>query len=190
MTGFDIAVIGVVALSVLLAFFRGVVRELMALVTWIAALVVALAFQGPVTAVLPAFVSSTVVRHVVAFVLIFIAVLVIGSIVSHLLAKLIRAVGLGFVDRFLGGIFGLARGVIIAVVGVLIAGVTQLPRSEWWQNAALAPPLVEAALALRPWLPAPWADRLDYSADGKRPVRPRGEAARAQNGELQGCVES
>jgi len=48
----------------------------------------------------------------------------------------------------------------------------------------------EAALALRPWLPAPWADRLDYSADGKRPVRPRGEAARAQNGELQGCVES
>lgn len=190
MTGFDIAVIGVVALSVLLAFFRGVVRELMALVTWIAALVVALAFQGLLTAALPAFVSSVTVRHVVAFVLIFVAVLVIGSIASHLVAKLVRAAGLGFVDRFLGGVFGLARGVIIVVLGVLMAGLTQLPRSEWWQNATLGPPLVEAALALRPWLPAPWADRLDYSADGKRPARSRGEAARWQNGELQGCVES
>lgn len=190
MTGLDIAVIGIVALSILLAFFRGVIRELMALASWIAALVLALAFEGALAAMLPAFVTSETVRHVLAFVVIFVVVLVIGSVIAHLLAKVVRAAGLGFVDRFLGGIFGLARGAIVVMVGVLLAGLTQLPRNDWWQNAALGPVLAEGALALRPWLPAPWADRLDYSADGKRPARPRGEAARSHFGELQRCVES
>jgi len=177
-------------LSALFAFARGVVRELMALASWIAAIVAALAFQGPLAAALPSWVNSPIARHVIAFALIFIVVLVIGSVIAHLLAKAIRAVGLGFVDRFLGAVFGFARGAIVVLLGVLIAGVTTLPRNDWWQNAALAPALAEAALALRPWLPAPWAERLDYSADGKRPVRPRGEAARGLDGELERCVES
>jgi hypothetical protein len=49
---------------------------------------------------------------------------------------------------------------------VLVAGLTALPRADWWQNSALAPPFVAAAQALKPWLPERWAERLDFSRDG------------------------
>ena len=190
MTGFDIAVAGTVALSALLAYVRGVVRELLAVVAWIAAIVVALAFDDALAAALPAFVTNSVVRHVVAFILVFVAVFIAGSLVAHVLAKLVRAAGLGFADRFLGALFGAARGLIIVLLGVLIAGLTELPRHEWWQNAALAPPLVAMALSLSPWLPAPWAERLDYGAAGPSPGRPRGKAAMWIDGDSRSCVES
>jgi membrane protein required for colicin V production len=190
MTGFDLGVLAIVALSALFAFFRGVVRELIALVSWIAAIGLALAFGGRLAAMLPGFEGTPAVRQVIAFALIFIAVLVAGALVAYLLAKFVRVAGLGFVDRFLGGLFGLARGMIIAVCAVLVAGLTTLPRHEWWQNAALGPPLVEAALALRPWLPAAWAGRLDYSAAGRTPARQQNAAAWKQDGELEPCVES
>jgi membrane protein required for colicin V production len=177
MTGFDIAVLAIVALSTLFAFFRGVVRELIALASWIVGIVLALAFQDELAAVLPGFASAPAARHVIAFALIFVAVLVAGALTAYMLSKFLRAVGLGFVDRFLGAVFGLARGVIIVVLAVLVAGLTTLPRHEWWQNAALMPPLVAAALALRPWLPAAWAERLDYSPAGRTPARQEKQAA-------------
>jgi hypothetical protein len=56
---------------------------------------------------------------------------------------------------------------------VLVAGLTTLPRLDWWQNAALVPPLTVAALGLKPWLPPEWAGRLDYSRAGRAaPVAP------------------
>ncbi len=171
MTGLDIAVLAVVVLSTLLAFLRGVVRELIALVSWVAAVVLALVFGGELAAVLPGLEASPAARHVLAFVLIFIGVLVAGAVIALVLSKMIRAVGLGFLDRFLGAFFGLARGVAIVLLFVLVAGVTTLPRYEWWQNASLGPLLATAALALRPWLPGAWAGRLDYSPGGRKPAR-------------------
>jgi membrane protein required for colicin V production len=80
-------------------------------------------------------------------------------------------VGLGFLDRTLGAIFGLARGLLIAVLFVLFAGLTTLPRTDWWQNSATSPALTAAALTLRPWLPRAWAERLDYGPRERRPAK-------------------
>ena len=177
MTGFDIAVVAVVVLSTLLAFLRGVVREAIALVSWVAAFVLALAFGGKLAVMIPGLAASPALRHVLAFALIFIGVLVAGVVVAYVLSKMIRAVGLGFLDRFLGGFFGVARGMAIVLLFVLAAGVTTLPRQEWWQNALLGPPLATAALAMRPWLPEAWAGRLDYSPGGRRTGRTTAAAA-------------
>ena len=59
-----------------------------------------------------------------------------------------------------------------AVAGVLLAGLTTIPRQDWWQNSILAPRFADAALELRPYLPADWAARLDYSAAGSKPAAP------------------
>ena len=185
----DFAVIGIFALSMLLAFFRGVVRELVAVVSWVAGLFAALAFGAQLAAVIPGMESSPAAKHVVAFALVFIAVLVAGAIVAYLLSRLVHAAGLGFVDRFLGAVFGLARGVLIAVILVLVGGLTALPRNDWWQNALLGPPLVAAALSLRHWLPQAWAEQLDYSAAGRKPGRPAIRSGWAPNGEPERCVE-
>ena len=160
--------LAVVALSTLFAFVRGVIRELIALCAWIGGFVAAIAFTPLVGSYLPDVAGHPVVRYVVAFALIIIAALLLGALIAWPLAKAIRAAGLGFADRFLGSIFGLARGLLVVVGFVLVAGLTSLPRADWWQNSALAAPLVTAALALKPWLPPQWAERLDYSRDGVR----------------------
>ena len=76
----------------------------------------------------------------------------------------------------LGAVFGIARGVVLVLVFVLFAGLTALPRMNWWQNSALAPMLATGAMALAPWLPSEWAQRLDYSREGR--TLPRAPAER------------
>jgi len=174
-TIFDAAVIFVIALSTLFAFVRGVVRELIALIAWIAGFIAALAFTPLVGSWLPDF-GHPALRYLIAFAAILIGALILGALIAYPLARAIRAAGLGFVDRFLGSIFGLARGLLLVVAFVLAAGLTELPRADWWQNATLAPPLVVLALSLKPYLPPQWAERLDYSREGARRAAERVKA--------------
>ncbi len=172
MTGFDFAVLAVVALSALLAFVRGVVRELLAIAAWIVGFVAAFRGAGPAAEFFAGLPMTLVARHVLAFVLILVAVLLVGALAAWMLRSVVHAVGLGFVDRALGGLFGVARGVLLVAVFVLCAGLTSMPRQDWWQNAALGPPLVALAIALRPWLPPEWGRRLDYSPAEKPAALP------------------
>jgi membrane protein required for colicin V production len=165
-TSFDAVVIAVLTLSTLLAFARGVVRELIALVAWVAGIAGALALTPLVGGWLPEFGGFPWLRYLIAFTAIVIGALVAGAMVAWPLSRAIRAAGLGFVDRFLGGVFGLARGLLLVLAFALVAGLTGVPRTDWWQNASLAGPLAVAALALKPWLPRALADGLDYSREG------------------------
>jgi membrane protein required for colicin V production len=173
MNTFDWTIIALVALSMLFAFFRGVTRELIALVAWVLGFVAAVALTPLLGGMLPEIGDNPVLRYLLAFVAVFIGCLVLGALIAWPLTTVIRKAGLGFVDRFLGAVFGAVRGVVLVMSFVLVAGLTTLPRLDWWQNAALAPPLAVAALSLRPWLPPEWANRLDYSREGRAaPVAP------------------
>jgi membrane protein required for colicin V production len=181
MTAFDLIVIGIVGLSAVFAFARGLIRVVMSLVALVAGILAAIHLSPMAANMLAALSDNPVTRYLVAFAMIFTVVVIVGALLGWLLARAIRAIGLGFIDRVLGAVFGVARGVLIVVIGVLLAGLTTLPRQEWWQNAFLAPPLVTAALSLRPWLPQSMAERLDYAPGGarERPARPgvRAQAA-------------
>jgi len=168
MTAFDLAVLVIVGLSTLFAFIRGAIREVIALLSWVVGIVAALAFTPPFGEWLPASFGSPALRYVTAFVLILLATLMIGTFIAWPLAKAVRAAGLGFVDRFLGSIFGLARGVLLLVGFVLVAGFTSLPRTAWWQGSLFIGPLVAAALMVAAHLPREWADALDYSPTGRK----------------------
>ena len=173
MNAFDWSIIALVILSMLFAFFRGVTRELIALVAWVLGFVAAVALTPLLGGMLPEIGNNPVLRYLVAFIAVFIGCLVLGALIAWPLATVIHKAGLGFVDRFLGAVFGAARGVVLVMSFVLIAGLTTLPRLDWWQNAALAPPLAVAALSLKPWLPPEWGERLDYSREGRAaPVAP------------------
>lgn len=176
MNGFDWTIIGVLGLSMLFAFFRGVTRELIALIAWVAGFVAAVTLSPFLGSLLPEFGGNPVLRYLIAFAAILIGCLVLGALIAWPLSSVIRKAGLGFVDRFLGAVFGVARGVVVVVSFVLVAGLTDLPRLEWWQNSALAPPLTVAALSMKPWLPPEWAGRLDYSREGR--IAPRTPADR------------
>ena len=162
MTGFDVAIVGIVALSALIAFLRGIVRSLLGLAAWIAGFVAGIAFAPSVATWFPAFPEYPLLPYALAFVLIFIVVIVAGALVAWPLHAVIHKAGLGFVDRGLGFVFGVARGALLILAFVLVGGLTPLPERAWWQNSWLAPPFEAAALSLRSWLPPAWDERLRY----------------------------
>ena len=161
MTWFDYAVIAIVGLSVLLAVIRGVVREIAALAGWAAALILSGLFAQDLAQGLPIAVSP-VLKAVIAYLVIFLGVLLLSGLAGVLLAKLFRAAGLGFTDRAVGALFGLVRGALIVFVGVMLAGLTSLPKEPFWREAVLSGPVETAVLAAKPALPKDLAQRIRY----------------------------
>jgi membrane protein required for colicin V production len=161
MTWFDYAVFGVIGLSVLLAVLRGAVREIAALAGWVAALILSGLFAQQMTQWLPTALSP-MLRVVIAYLLIFLGVLLLSGLAGVLLAKLFRAAGLGFTDRAVGALFGLVRGVLIVFVAVMLAGLTGLPRQPFWREAGFSGPIETVVLAARPALPKDLAQRIRY----------------------------
>lgn len=162
MTGFDLAIVGVVALSALIAFLRGIVRSLIGLVAWVAGFVAGIVFARPVAALLPAFPDYPLLPYALAFVIIFLLAIVAGALIAWPLHAVIHKAGLGFVDRGLGFVFGIARGALVVLAFVLVGGLSPLAERDWWQNSLLAPPFESVAMSLEPWLPPAWAERLRY----------------------------
>ena len=161
MTWFDYAVIAIVGLSVLLAVIRGVVREIAALAGWVAALILSGLLAPELALWLPASLSP-MLRTVIAYLVIFLGVLLLSGLAGMLLATLLRAAGLGFTDRAAGALFGLVRGVLIVMVAVMLAGLTSLPKEPFWREAVFSGPIETAVLAARPVLPKDLAQRIHY----------------------------
>lgn len=159
---FDCIVVAVIALSALLGLWRGVVSEILALLAWVAAFFAARIWGGAAAEMLSAWLRDPALRQVLGFVAIFAITLLLFAVLRFFLSRLLRAVGLGLVDRFLGTLFGLLRGVLIALAGVALGGMTEFPKQAWWREAILAPPLETAVLAVKPWLPPQVAQRIRY----------------------------
>jgi len=159
---FDCAVVAVLVLSALLGLWRGVVSEILALLAWVAAFFAAKIWGSQAAEILSAWLRDPVLRQVLGFVAVFVLTLLLFSLLRFLISRLLRAVGLGLVDRFLGVVFGLMRGVLIALAGVMLGGLTEFPRQTWWREAILAPPLETAVLAFKPWLPPQVAQKIRY----------------------------
>lgn len=166
MTAFDYVVLAVVLASVLLGLWRGVVSEILALASWVVAFFVARAEGARVAGWIAewgiAWLNDPVWRLAAGYVLVFVAVLLVFGVGRLLVSLMLKAVGLGLVDRLLGACFGILRGVLVVLAGVLVAGMTPLPRAAWWQEAVLSPPLETAVLAARPWLPPDVAKRIRF----------------------------
>ena len=162
MTGFDYAVIAIVGLSVLLSIIHGFVREILSLASWVVAFLVAQIYATDVAPLLPAMIANPSARLLAGFLSVFVAVLVVMTLLAVVLSKLIKTAGLGFADRALGGVFGLVRGLAIVMIAVLLAGLTSLPRQPAWRHAMLSAPLVTLADWVKVWLPPELAKHINY----------------------------
>jgi membrane protein required for colicin V production len=162
MTGFDYAVLAIVGISVLLSIIHGFVRELLALASWIVAFLAAQNYAADFAPLLPAAITSGSGRLLVAFMAVFLVVLLAMTLAANLLSRLFRAAGLGLADRALGAVFGLVRGFAIVMVVVLLAGLTALPRQPMWREAMLSAPLEALANAVKGWLPYDLSKHINY----------------------------
>ena len=162
MTLVDITVIVIVGLSLLVSLIRGLVREVLALGAWIVAFLAANLLAAPIAPWLPDAIPSEELRLLAAFACVFVVVLIAMSVLAMLASKLVKSAGLGLEDRLLGGAFGLARGMLVVMVIVLLAGLTSLPSQPVWRNAVLSGPLETLAVRSKAWLPADLAQRITY----------------------------
>jgi membrane protein required for colicin V production len=162
MTWLDYAVLGVLVISVGWGIWRGLVREVVSLAAFVIAFLAANLFAGPLSDHVPEAVSQPEFRVLLAFGAIFIAALVLTALGGLILSKILKAVGLGGMDRALGAFFGLARAALVLLALAVAAGLTGLPRDSQWTESVSGPYLASAALVLTPWLPPALAERLRY----------------------------
>ena len=162
MSALDIAIVVVLVLSMAWGIWRGFVREFMSLAGWVLAFLAANAVAAPLGELLPASWAREEVRVLIGFVVVFVVVLSATTLVAMLLAKLFKAAGLGSVDRTLGGLFGLARGVVILLALTIAAGLTSAPRDPLWKASVGAGMLTRSVAQLKPWLPPRLERRLRY----------------------------
>ncbi len=171
-TAFDVIVFSVVLLSAALGLWRGVIREVFSLAAWVAAVVIAFLYGEAVARLLPLREAPLWLTQLSGHALVFVAVFVALSLVGHLFTKLTHAVGLGFIDRSLGMMFGIVRGGLIVVLFVLLAGATALPGAAWWRESITARPIETAAALLRSRLPDDLARHLRYQPPATTALAP------------------
>ncbi len=162
MTGFDYAVLAIVGVSVVLATMRGFVRELLALLTWVAAYFVAQTFYADVVPWLPAEIPGEPLKMLVAFALLMFATWLSMVLLTITLSELIKSAGLAPADRLLGAGFGLLRGILVVLVLVILAGLTKLPQSPIWREATFSAPLEATVDYAKPWLPEGLAKNVHF----------------------------
>ncbi len=150
----DAGILVLIVLSFIIGLVRGLVREAISLATWIAAFAFVIYYFKPLAEVLPFNLQSEVARLGLSAAIIFFGVLVIGSIVNFLLTSAVSSIGLGGVDYFLGGIFGLIRAFLIVTLLVILADLTPYPSQSWWKESRLMPWFEQGAASLKAQIPA------------------------------------
>lgn len=157
----DWVLIGVLLASMLVGLWRGLVYEVLSLAGWVAAFVLAQWLAADVVLLLPFLQQAAAeVQYAVAFALVFVVALFAAGLVSWLVKKLVETVGLRPVDRALGGIFGLARGVVLLLALTVVLQLLGMATEAWWQNAQ-GPVWLDTTLkGLKPMLPQTLVDYL------------------------------
>ncbi|MDO8439330.1 MAG: CvpA family protein [Telluria sp.] len=162
MTIFDYLVLFILIASIVISTLRGLVKEILSLLSWIVAFVLANAYGAQLAPLLPSMIPGEAVRLMVAFVALFIGVRLLMGLLMMAVDALIKASGLSLADRGLGGLFGLARGIIIVLAAVIVGGMTDLPKQDFWKNALLSPMAETGARTVKPFLPAALSRHVNF----------------------------
>ena len=149
----DIIIAVIIVISLLIGLFRGFIREILSLFSWLGAIWIAFNFAATGGQYLEPYISQPPLRIVVAFAVIFIVALISFSIISYLLYKLLSIAGISGVDRSLGTLFGLIRGLVIVAFLILASNFMDFSSQPWWKESLLVSyfsPLTELITSLLP----------------------------------------
>ena len=134
----DWVAVAIVGVSLLVGAWRGLVFEVLSVVSWIAAFVLAQWYAPDVAQRLPMSGATEVVRYAAGFVLVFVLTIFVGGMLAFAVKKLVAAVGLSPADRMLGAMFGAVRGVVIVLSMAVVVGMTPARTAPWWTQSFAA----------------------------------------------------
>lgn len=161
----DIAVLAIVAISILVGALRGFVKEAFSLAVWAAAFFVAYQFSGALALQLEGVVELPSARTAMAFAGLFLGVLLVGGLITYLIGRLVEKTGLSGTDRMLGAVFGGVRGVALILLLMLVAALTPIPEDPWWKNSRSIQSMIPLAEWASQYLPDTILEHLDLTPE-------------------------
>ncbi len=156
----DAAVITIVIISASLGWMRGAAREVLSFGTWIMALALAWWLHRDIADLLTTQVAQPAVRTAIAFTGLFFIGLIIGTLGSAMITAWIQKTGLTRLDRGLGLLFGMGRGLVIIGMVVFLVALTPVPNTHWWQESGLIPHIHVAAQWVLTHIPITLRDQI------------------------------
>ncbi len=160
LNGFDYVILGVIVVSALIGLVRGFVREVFSLISWILAFWIAFTYASAASVYFAKYLDASTLRIAAAFTVLFIGSLIVLTIASFLIYRLLSISGVSGTDRILGSVFGLFRAAAIIAGFMLVAGVTPLPEEPWWRESMLMKYFQPLTLLMRDLLPAAVSEQL------------------------------
>ena len=162
MTGFDFVVLGILGVSAVLGLIRGLLKEVLSLGAYAFAFLAAIWWGPRVADWLIAWITQSFLRMTLAYIGVFVVVLLAIGMVNMALSAMIDKTGLTPADHGLGAVFGLARGVLFVLILVTLAGYTPFIAEPWWKNAMLSKQVVGVVQQIKARLPDPVGSWLPY----------------------------
>lgn len=163
MNSFDLVIIGILAIFAAIGAWRGLLRELISMLTWVLAVILAWFYAAPLARFFNGVIADAALRQLASFVLIFVMVFALGLVASWAVHKYLptkRAFRLA--NTALGGLVGAARGGVVIIVVFLVAGLTPFPQRDWWRESAIAPVFERAAVYVAGYIPRDIAQHIRY----------------------------
>ena len=140
MNSVDWSIIILIGISSIISAIRGVVKEVVSLIVWVLAALIASIFHDQLAMLMINLIETPMLRNFSAWILIFLACLLIGSLVNYALGKLVEVSGLSGTDRLLGIIFGIVRALVIVMVFlIVIPKIFPASHTQWWIESTLIP---------------------------------------------------
>ncbi len=158
----DWLILGIVLVSTIIGLFRGFFREVISVLSWAAAFMVAVYFTESASHLLEGSIETPSLRKAVTGAGLFVLVLLAGGLVNFLVGKLVSGSGLAGTDRAIGGVFGVVRGAVLVILLILLAALTPMTQDPWWRESRLIPQLQPYAVWVRGLLPADFARHFQF----------------------------
>jgi len=154
----DLIIILSISFSGLIGFFRGFVREVLSIIIWLVAIWLAWKFSTPALINLFTWIEPSELRIWASRLSIILVTIILGNLLTWLLNIFIKKIGLSSSNNSIGILFGIARGVIIFGLFVILGDYTDINQNSWWEESTLIPFGEYAADGIRYYL-----DLFDYN---------------------------
>jgi membrane protein required for colicin V production len=149
MIAVDYIILAIILISAVMGLVRGLLREAVAVITWFLAIVLAWSFATSLEPMLGGILVGSPLRIWAARAIIFVGVLLLGGAVAVILGHYVRVSMFAGMDKFLGFVFGIIRGVVIVGAFTIAIQALRMDEDARWKNSKLLPYAGAVADALR-----------------------------------------
>ena len=134
---YDAIFLCIIAVSTIIALFRGAINELLSLSVWFITFGLVEHFGSFIDTKIPSSINNTLLRGFIAFIVTFILVAIVIAIIKKICASIIKSIGLGGLNYLLGALFGAIRGVLVCALLVFIVEAFSIDNNHSWQKSHL-----------------------------------------------------